>query len=75
MDKKKKNDTSEGGEDMSVALNTPSETSFADFVTQHKEEINKLADSNWKKNSNGKYVITKDDLWRQEHEWDEVAKD
>ncbi|SPF32601.1 hypothetical protein SBF1_1120001 [Candidatus Desulfosporosinus infrequens] len=47
----------------------------SDFVSQHRDKIQELSNANWPKNSDGEYVITKDDPWRQEHEWDELYKE
>lgn len=70
MDKK---DKEEGK--VSLPLNKKPNTSFSDFVSQHREQIHTIADKNCKKNSNGDYVIEKDDPWREEHEWDELYKE
>ena len=75
MDKEEKNIKNEEGNKMSLSFNKNHKPSFSDFVSQHREQIHKLSDTNWKKNSDGKYVISKDDPWRQEHEWDELNKE
>lgn len=72
MDKEEKDTKDEEEDKMSLPLNKKEKTSFSDFVSQHREQIQTLADKNWKKNSNGDYVIEKDDPWRQEYEWDEL---
>lgn len=64
------------GKSMSIPLERASKKpSFSDFVKEHKEQIQKLADFNWEKNSDGQYIIPKDDPWRQEHHWDELHKE
>lgn len=75
MDKEEKDKIKKEGDKMSLPLNKTQKTSFSDFVSQHREQIHKLSDANWKRNSDGKYVITKDDSWRQEHEWDDLNKE
>ncbi len=72
MGKEEKDKINEEADKMSLNLNKTHKTSFSDFVSQHRKQIQKLSDTNWKKNSDGKYVITKEDPWRQEHEWDEL---
>jgi len=75
MGKEEKDKINKEADKMSLNLNKTQKTSFSDFVSQHRKQIQKLSDTNWKKNSDGKYVITKDDPWRQEHEWDELNKE
>lgn len=75
MDKEEKDKKNEEGNKMSLSFNKNHKTSFSDFVSQHREQIHKFSDTNWKKNSDGKYVISKDDPWRREHEWDELKKE
>lgn len=48
---------------------------FADFMKANKEKIYALAEANTPKNDNNTPVITKDDPWRNEKEWDEVYGD
>jgi hypothetical protein len=75
MDKEEKDKKDKEEGKVSLPLNKKQKTSFFDFVSQHREQIQTLADKNWKKNSDGNYVIEKDDPWRQEHEWDELYKE
>jgi len=75
MDKEESNKMKKEGDEMSLPLNKTQKSLFSDFVSQHGEQIQQLSDANWKKNSDGKYIITKDDSWRQEHEWDELNKE
>lgn len=42
-----------------------------DFINQNKEKIRKLSEQNTKKNSKGEVVITKNDPWRNEVEWEQ----
>ena len=46
--------------------------SFADFVNQNKNTIHKVTGSNSIKNHDGDTVISKDDPWRNESEWDQI---
>lgn len=57
-------------QDMPAILKANNNPSFADFVAEHQEQIRKLSDNNWKKNSEGEYVITPDDAWLDEDHWD-----
>ena len=66
MDKKERNEMKKEGDEMSQPLNRTQKNLFSDFVSQHRDQIHQLSDANWKKNSDGKYVITKDDAWRNE---------
>lgn len=75
MDKEEKGRKNEEGDKMSLPLNKTQKNLFSDFVSQHREQIHKLSDANWDKNSDGKYVIAKDDPWKQEKEWDELNKE
>jgi hypothetical protein len=43
---------------------------FTDFVRDNKEKIYKIAEANTVRNKEGAPVITKDDPWRNESEWD-----
>lgn len=43
---------------------------FNDFLEKNKDKIRNLTESNTKRNEDGLPVITKDDPWRQEKEWD-----
>lgn len=75
MAKEDNDKVNKGETDMSIATSTSKKTSFADFVAEHKEEIRKLSEANWKINSNGQHVILKNDPWRDEHEWDELNEE
>ncbi|MFZ3103046.1 MAG: hypothetical protein WA131_09250 [Desulfitobacteriaceae bacterium] len=75
MDKEEKDKVNKEENEMSLPLNKTQKPSFSDFVNQHRDKIQELSDANWPKNSDGEYVITKDDPWRQEHEWDELYKE
>jgi hypothetical protein len=48
---------------------------FSEFLEKNKAKIRKVADSITKKNENGIPVISKDDPWRKEHEWDDLYKE
>jgi hypothetical protein len=45
---------------------------FKEFLEKNKEKIYKITESNTKRNENGIPIITKDDPWRQEKEWDSM---
>ncbi len=47
---------------------------FSSFMAQNREKAYAIANANTPKNKNGKAVITKDDPWRNEHEWDELSR-
>jgi len=48
---------------------------FTDFIQQNKDRIRKATNSNSQRNLNGIPVISKDDKWREETEWNEMYKD
>lgn len=48
---------------------------FKGFLEQNKDKIRKITDSNTKRNENGIPVISKDDPWRKEEEWDSLCKE
>ncbi|SFM38372.1 hypothetical protein [Pelosinus propionicus] len=43
---------------------------FTDFIEKNKDKIRKVAEANTVRNKKGIPVITKDDPWRNEKEWD-----
>lgn len=43
---------------------------FKDFLTKNNEKIRRIVSGNTVVNSNGTIVITKNDIWRKETEWD-----
>ena len=45
-------------------------SALAEFVRNNKDLIRKLAEENVVRNSDGDIVITKNDEWRDEDEWD-----
>jgi hypothetical protein len=49
-------------------------TSFVKFIKQNKEKVYRLAEQNTVRNSKGQIVISKNDPWFHENEWDEYAK-
>ena len=51
------------------------EKDFAEFLTKNKDLINRVARSNTTKNDADVTVITRDDPWRDEHEWDDMYKE
>ncbi|NLI92501.1 MAG: hypothetical protein GX434_09945 [Peptococcaceae bacterium] len=51
------------------------DTTFTDFISKNKDVIDKIAKSNTKINKSGLTVISKDDTWLDETEWDEMYKD
>jgi len=76
MDKEKKDtkDQTEG-KDMPVTADRIQADSFADFLTRNKLLIRQLAEANTKKNQEGKTTISKNDPWREEHEWNKLNKE
>lgn len=48
---------------------------FNDFLAKNKDKIRKVTESNTKRNENGVPVITKDDPWRKETEWNTIYKE
>ena len=48
--------------------------SFTKFVKQNKEKAYRLAEQNTVRNSKGEIVISKNDPWYEEDEWDEIYK-
>jgi len=49
-------------------------TNFEEFFQKNKDKINKLAEMNTKRNDAGDAVISRDDPWFYEDEWDELAR-
>lgn len=47
---------------------------FTEFLDKNREKIIKVAESNTIKNSQGKPIISKNDTWRDEIEWDDLHK-
>lgn len=43
---------------------------FSDFIKKKDDVIRKMVEENTVKNKDGKTVVTKDDPWRKETEWD-----
>jgi aspartyl aminopeptidase len=50
-------------------------TTYIEFIEKNKEKIRKIAEANTKKNQDGLTVISKDDPWRKETEWDKFYQD
>lgn len=48
---------------------------FNDFLIKNKDKIRRITESNTKRNQNGIPIITKDDPWRKETEWDIMYKE
>lgn len=48
---------------------------FAEFVKNNKSKIITISSKNSKYNDEGHPVLTKDDLWREEKEWDEYFEE
>jgi len=48
---------------------------FKNFLKQNNKEIRKIASENTVVNSNGSTVITKNDIWRKEIEWDTMYEE
>ena len=72
MNKKEKGKGDKEGDNMQAALN---QSSFADFIRTNKDVIKKVVSSNTVKNQDGLTVITKNDPWRNEKEWDQLGKE
>ena len=72
MNKKEKGKGDKEGDNMQPALN---QFSFTDFIRTNKNTINKVVNSNTVKNKDGLTVITKNDPWRNEKEWDQFNKE
>ena len=43
---------------------------FDKFIALHKEKLFAVAEKNTRRNKDGRAVISKDDNWRNEDEWD-----
>lgn len=69
MDKEEKDGDNKGEKDMQAVLKGTA-PSFADFLNSNKDIVRKVVDSNTVKNNDGLTVISKDDPWRDELEWD-----
>jgi len=50
-------------------------TTYTEIIKKNKEKIQKIAEENTKRNQDGLPVISKDDPWRKETEWDELYKE
>ena len=50
-------------------------TNLKEFIKQNNEKIRKVTSSNVVVNSNGAVVITKNDIWRKETEWDTMYEE
>jgi hypothetical protein len=74
MNKEGKDRGNKGEKDMQ-AIVKKTVPSFADFVNSNKNGIRKAVGSNSTQNSDGLTVISKDDPWRDESEWDQLEKD
>jgi len=48
---------------------------FKDFLAKNNEKIRRVVSENTVVNSNGTIVITKNDIWRTETEWDTMYKE
>jgi len=76
MDKEKKDTKKQReGKDMPVTANSVQADTFAEFLTRNKLLIRHLAEANTKRNQEGKTVISKNDPWREEHEWNKANKE
>ena len=47
---------------------------FADFLKANKEKIYEHAERNTQRNKNGEAVISRDDAWFDEDEWDDIGE-
>lgn len=50
-------------------------STYTKVIKKNKEKLMDIANINTKKNQDGLTVISKDDPWREETEWDELYKD
>ena len=48
---------------------------FDQYLTENKQTAYDIAENNTVRNKDGRAVISKDDEWMQETEWDEFWKD
>ena len=48
---------------------------FTDFIGKNKTKIRRVVETSSKHNDKGEPVITRDDSWREEHEWDAFYKE
>ena len=48
---------------------------FEEFFRKHEAKINALAEANTKRNAAGQTVISRDDPWFYEDEWDDYYKE
>jgi len=74
MDKEEKSKVNKEGDKMQTTLKKDT-FSFADFIRTNKNTIRKVVNSNSTKNNDGLTVISKNDPWRNESEWDQLNKD
>ena len=74
MDKEEKDRENKEEKDMQ-AVRKGTAPSFASFVNLNKNVIRKVVDTNSTKNSDGLTVISKDDPWRDESEWDQIDRE
>ena len=74
MDKEEKNRGTKEGKDMQTVLKGTA-PSFADFLKSNENIVRKAVDSNTVRNKDGQTIISKDDPWRDELEWDQYMKD
>lgn len=49
--------------------------SFEEFVRANKDKLYELAEKNTVRNADGQTVISRDDPWFYEDEWDEYYKE
>jgi hypothetical protein len=47
---------------------------FKEFLKANKEKIRRMTEANSVRNKDGQIVISKDDPWRKETEWDSLCK-
>lgn len=45
------------------------------FIQQNKNKVRRVSEKNVVRNKNNVVVLSKDDEWRSEHEWDDLYKD
>lgn len=48
---------------------------FLEFMSRNRDKVYEIADQQTAKNKDGVPIITKDDPWKEEGEWDEEKED
>lgn len=72
--KKKCNDSTQEGTVEDMLANAVESNSLSDFIKMNKAKLYEAARNNTKYNADGKAIISKDDDWKLETEWEEQYK-